>query len=202
MSVFFTLARDAEAGMPSSGGSRSRPSGSSTVGSVGSVLVYSWQPVRELTGTDGARHAGMSQRLLQVVRSSCRLQLQVYYISGQAEPPAAAGLSSSRRRGHIFVEGCRVTHFQGNTEAQVSLHPQHPAGRSTRPAAGPPRSSAPPHRNGLRSQYAHFVAHMGTQRAAQPLFGFLFYTGAWFPVEQRLGLGLVRVRVRLRVRVS
>ena len=61
-----------------------------SVGSVGSVLVYSWQPVRELTGTDGARHAGMSQRLLQVVRSSCRLQLQVYYISGQAEPPAAA----------------------------------------------------------------------------------------------------------------
>ena len=51
----------------------------------GSVLVYSWQPVRELTGTDGARHAGMAQRLLQVVRSSCRLQLQVYYISGQAE---------------------------------------------------------------------------------------------------------------------
>ena len=29
------------------------------------------------------------------------------------------------------------------------------------------------------------MAHMGTQRAAQPLFGFLFYTGAWFPVEQR-----------------
>ena len=110
--------------MPSAG-SPSRPSGSSPGGSVGSVLVYSWQPVRELTGTDGARHAGMSQRLLQVVRSSCRLQLQVYYISGQAEPPAAAGLSSSRRRGHIFVEGCRVAHFQGNTEAQVSL--QHPA---------------------------------------------------------------------------
>ena len=118
--------------MPSSGGGR--PSGSSPVGSVGSVLVYSWQPVRELTGTDGARHAGMSQRLLQVVRSSCRLQLQVYYISGQAEPPAAAGPSSSRRRGHIFVEGCRVTHFQGNTEAQVSLRLQHP--RLQQPAAG------------------------------------------------------------------
>ena len=29
------------------------------------------------------------------------------------------------------------------------------------------------------------MAHVGTQRAAQPLFGFLFYTGAWFPVEQR-----------------
>ena len=129
--------------MPSSGGSRSRPSGFSPVGSVGSVLVYSWQPVRELTGTDGARHAGMSQRLLQVVRSSCRLQLQVYYISGQAEPPAAAGLSSSRRRGHIFVEGCRVTHFQGNTEAQVSLHPQHPARCSTRPAAPGPLQARP-----------------------------------------------------------
>ena len=111
--------------MPSAG-SPSRPSGSSPGGSVGSVLVYSWQPVRELTGTDGARHAGMSQRLLQVVRSSCRLQLQVYYISGQAELPAAADLSPSRRRGHIFVEGCRVTHFQGNTEAQVSLRLQHP----------------------------------------------------------------------------
>jgi hypothetical protein len=143
------------------------------------VLVYSWQPVRELTGTDGARHAGMSQRLLQVVRSSCRLQLQVYYISGQAEPPAAAGLSSSRRRGHIFVEGCRVAHFQGNTEAQVSLRLQHPARQR------PTRLHAPPHLNALQPQYAHFVAHVGTQRAAQPLFGFLFYTGAWFPVEQR-----------------
>ena len=130
--MLFTLGPGREAGMPSSGGGR--PSGSSPVGSVGSVLVYSWQPVRELTGTDGARHAGMSQRLLQVVRSSCRLQLQVYYISGQAEPPAAAGPSSSRRRGHIFVEGCRVTHFQGNTEAQVSLRLQHP--RLQQPAAG------------------------------------------------------------------
>ena len=163
--------------MPSAG-SLSRPSGGSPGGSVGSVLVYSWQPVRELTGTDGARHAGMSQRLLQVVRSSCRLQLQVYYISGQAEPPAAAGLSSSRRRGHIFVEGCRVAHFQGNTEAQVSL--QHPAQQQR-----PTRLNSTPRLNALQPQYAHFVAHVGTQRAAQPLFGFLFYTGAWFPVEQR-----------------
>ena len=116
----------------------------------GSVLVYSWQPVRELTGTDGARHAGMAQRLLQVVRSSCRLQLQVYYISGQAEVAAAPGGSPSRKR-HIFVEGCRVAHFQGSTEAQ----------------------------------YAHFLAHMGTTQPAPLLFCFLFYTGAWFPVEQR-----------------
>ena len=127
--------------MPSAG-SPSRPSGSSPGGSVGSVLVYSWQPVRELTGTDGARHAGMSQRLLQVVRSSCRLQLQVYYISGQAELPAAADLSPSRRRGHIFVEGCRVTHFQGNTEAQVSVRLQHP----TQPRPTPLElSSSPQH---------------------------------------------------------
>ena len=122
---------------------------------IGSVLVYSWQPVRALTGTDGARHAGMAQRLLQVVRSSCRLQLQVYYISGQAEPvdPVSAGADRSltRRRGQIFVEGCRVTHFHGHTEAQ----------------------------------YAHFMAHVASERSAPPLFCLLFYTGAWFPVEQR-----------------
>ena len=122
---------------------------------IGSVLVYSWQPVRALTGTDGARHAGMAQRLLQVVRSSCRLQLQVYYISGQAEPAdavsAGADRSLTRRRGQIFVEGCRVTHFHGHTEAQ----------------------------------YAHFMAHVASERAAPPLFCLLFYTGAWFPVEQR-----------------
>ena len=116
---------------------------------IGSVLVYSWQPVRALTGTDGARHAGMAQRLLQVVRSSCRLQLQVYYISGQAEAVPAGSLT--RRRGQIFVEGCRVTHFHGHTEAQ----------------------------------YAHFMAHVASERAAPPLFCLLFYTGAWFPVEQR-----------------
>ena len=38
----------------------------------GTLLLYSWQPIRQLAGTDGSRHAGMAQRLMQVVRAACR----------------------------------------------------------------------------------------------------------------------------------
>ena len=76
--------------MPSSGGGPSRPSGSSPVGSVGSVLVYSWQPVRELTGTDGARHAGRPTRYGRLTLAEN---------SGPNEPPTAPAPSSARSGG-------------------------------------------------------------------------------------------------------
>ena len=108
-------------------------------------MVYSWQPLKQLTGRDGARHAGMMQRLMQVISSACRLDLEVFYISAvtlQDTRPNGA----PRRRRSIFVDGCRVQHFVGSTE----------------------------------QQYSQLVA-----QGVSPLAAFVFYTGAWFSIEQR-----------------
>ena len=111
-----------------------------------SLLIYSWQPLRHLSGSsDGARHAGMSQRLIQVVRSACRLGLAPTFLSGQPVPHASGG-GSRHRRGSVFVGGCRVHHYFGSTVAQHTAMAE----------------------DGVR-----------------PLFVFLFYTAAWFAVEQR-----------------
>ena len=111
----------------------------------GPLVVYSWQPLKQLTGRDGARHAGMMQRLMQVISSACRLDLEVFYISAvtlQDTRPNGA----PRRRRSIFVDGCRVQHFVGSTE----------------------------------QQYSQLVA-----QGVSPLAAFVFYTGAWFSIEQR-----------------
>ncbi len=110
------------------------------------LLLYSWQPLKEVAGgADGARHAGMTQRLMQVVGSACRLGLDVFFLSGQPIKETAS-TSGSKRRGQVFVRSCRVTHFYGTTE----------------------------------QQYARLSAE-----GVSPLFAFVFYTAAWFAIEQR-----------------
>eukprot|EP00966_Prymnesium_polylepis_P069814 1623425-Prymnesium_polylepis.1 len=81
------------------------------------LLLYSWQPIRQLAGTDGSRHAGMAQRLMQVVRAACRVGLEVVFVSGQSISRPAR---SASQRGQVFVGGCRVAHFYGSTEQQYA----------------------------------------------------------------------------------
>lgn len=125
--------------------SRSMPRRASDAPAAGPdhVIVYSWQPMHAIRGetADGARHAGMSQRLMQVVRSACRLGLEVSFLSGQDEPAHAAWHRQS------LVGSCRVSHYHGTTE----------------------------------QQYSRLLA----RGRPAPLFGFIFYTAAWFAVEQR-----------------
>ena len=83
----------------------------------GTLLLYSWQPIRQLAGTDGSRHAGMAQRLMQVVRAACRVGLEVVFVSGQLISRPAR---STSQRGQVFVGGCRVGHFYGSTEQQYA----------------------------------------------------------------------------------
>ena len=121
--------------MPSSGNATAAP-----------LLVYSWQPLRHLAGgSDGARHAGMSQRLMQIVRAACRLGFEPTFISGQPMHRSNGG-SGSGHRGTVWVGGCRVSHYYGSTAAQY--------------------------------------AQMSSDGVA-PLFALIFYTAAWFAVEQR-----------------
>jgi hypothetical protein len=108
-----------------------------------SILIYSWQPLKHITGgSDGARHAGMSQRLIQVVRAACRLGLEPTFLSGQSVVHA----HGDRSRGTVYVGGCRVGHYHGSTAAQ----------------------------------HAHMSAD-----GVRPLFALIFYTAAWFAIEQR-----------------
>ena len=120
---------------------------SNTARRSAAVLIYSWQPLRHITGgSDGARHAGMTQRLIQVVRTACRLGLEPFFLSGQPVAHGGSAGSSSRRHGTVSVGGCRVRHYYGSTAAQ---HAQ--------------------------------LSAEGTR----PLFAFIFYTAAWFAIEQR-----------------
>lgn len=112
-----------------------------------SVLVYSWQPLRHIAGgSDGARHAGMSQRLMQIVRAACRLGLEPTFISGQPMHRSSSNGGSKSHKGAVWIGGCRVAHYYGSTAAQ----------------------------------YASMSAD-----GVQPLFALIFYTAAWFAIEQR-----------------
>ena len=92
------------------------------------------------------------QRLMQIIGSACRLNLEVFYISAvslgetRAAAKSGGGASARQRRRSIFVNGCRVQHFVGSTEAQ----------------------------------YSQLMA-----QGVSPLAAFVFYTGAWFSIEQR-----------------
>ena len=122
-----------------------RPAATSRGNATTTLLVYSWQQIRHIAGgTDGARHAGMAQRLVQVVRCACRLGMEVVFLSGQ--PMARPTSDEDRERGQAYVGGCRITHYYGSTA----------------------------------SQHARMAAD-----GVQPLFAFIFYTAAWFAIEQR-----------------
>ena len=78
------------------------PSGNAT------LLVYSWQQIRHISGgTDGARHAGMAQRLVQIVRSVCRLGLEIVFLSGQPMRRPCARCDAHRMHG-VLHAGARL----------------------------------------------------------------------------------------------
>ena len=90
------------------------------------LLLYSWQPLRHLAGgSDGSRHAGMSQRLVQVMRAVCRSGFETVFISGQpmyqsSSDHGSSDISSRRHRNVMRVGGCRVSHYYGSTASQYA----------------------------------------------------------------------------------
>ena len=133
----------AGASMAGTSGASAWPSGFAT---PPPLLVYSWQPLRMIAGgSDGARHAGMSQRLAQIIRSACRIGLEPTFISGQPMHHSKRE-ESSTKRGTVWVGQCRVNHYYGTTA----------------------------------NQYAQLSAD-----GLKPRFAFIFYTAAWFAIEQR-----------------